>query len=211
MPGARGAVTDSRSTRTSAGYSVPSAKRRLSVTDSAAQGRQWDARFLVTVEPAWQRPKKDAFRFFVYGGSNYTPPAIIDERRLSPKSPKAQYYAVLEYTPYDQWFETWTSESGKVRKNLLPRLEQRLEVVKQRVGAAGSFIDNICDVVAVVGVAGSFPCDVRVEEILSAPAAATTYPLLTAMFKAHRFVFFQFSAVAASPKVVSSATGNVLV
>ena len=187
---------------------LSSAKRRLAATDPSAKWRQWDARFLITVEPAWQRPQKDAFRFFVYGGSDYTPPVVINPRKLSPYSPKAQYYAVMEYTAYDGWFETWTSESGKQRKNLLPRLEQRLEVVKQRVGAAGSSVSNICDIVAVVGVAGSFPCDVRVEEILSAPAAAITYPLLTAMFNAHRFVFFQFSAVAPSPKVVSSATGN---
>ena len=186
---------------------LPAAKRRLADTDPAAQGRQWDARFLVTVDHAWQPPPKDTFRFFVYGGSDYAPPVAIKPRRLSPKSPKAQYFAVFEYTAYDGWYETWTRESGKERKNLLTRLEQRLAVVKQRIGAAGRRVNNICKEVAVVGVAGNFPCNVRVESILSDPGATSSYPLLKAMFDAHRFVFFQFSAVAASPMVVSSTTG----
>ena len=187
---------------------VPAARRRLADTDPAAQWRQWDARFLVTVEPGWHQPPKNAFRFFVYGGSDYTPPAITNLRKLSPQSPKAHYFAVFEYTAYNEWFITWKSEVGKERKNLLPRLEQRLATVQQRAGAAGSVIADICDVVAVVGVAGRYPCETAVERILSDPAV-TKYPLLKAMFNAHRFVFFQFSELAAAPQVVASSADAV--
>ena len=117
----------------------------------------------------------DAFLFFVYGGSDYTPPLVIRPQKLSPNADKAQYYAVFEYTAYDNWYETWTSESGKERKNLLRRLEQRLAIVKQRVGAAGRRVSDIWKEVAVVGVAGNFPCNVKVESILSDPAASSSY------------------------------------
>ena len=33
---------------------LPASKRRLADTDPSAHGRQWDARFLATVEPGWQ-------------------------------------------------------------------------------------------------------------------------------------------------------------
>lgn len=183
---------------------LPGSKRRLADSDPASGGRQWDARFFTSVVPGWAPPAKDSFKFIVYGGSDYTPPTIIPERKLSPKSPKAQYFAVLEYTAYDQWFETWTSETGKKRKSLLPRLEQRLKIVSERVGAAGSRFTSICDVVAVVGVAGNFACSESVERILSDTEKSKAFPLLTDMFNAHRFVFFQFSAVASPPKVVTS-------
>lgn len=180
-------------------------KRRLADTDVAAGRREWDGRFLTTVEPGWVLPAPDSFKFCVYGGAIYTQPANIAARKLSPsKSPKAQYFAVLEYTAYDKWYETWTSGSGKERKSLLPRLEERLALLKQRVGAAGRRVTNISDEVAVVGVAGPFPCNGDVERILSNPTEAAKYPLLSAMFQANRFVFFQFSAVVGSPKVVGS-------
>lgn len=157
-------------------------------------------------------PAKDPFfKFIVYGGGSYNKqqPSRIKDRKLSPakEAPKAQYFAVLEYTASDKWYETWKSASGKERKGLLERLDQRLQVVKQRAEAAGRHVVNIDDVVAVVGVAGSYPCDGDVERILSDPKNATKYPMLVAMFKARRFVFFQFTAVVASPKVVGAVTG----
>ena len=186
---------------------VPGARRRLADTDPEAQGQQWVARFLVTVEPALHQPPRNA-SFFVYGGSDYHPPAQLQLRELSPHSPKAHFFAVFEYTAYDEWFTASTSEEGTEQKNLLSSLEQRLAILQQRAGAAGSVIADICDVVAVVGVAGQYPCEADVELILSDPAV-TKYPLLKAMFNAHRFVFFQFFAVAAAPQVVASFAGAV--
>ena len=188
---------------------VPAYKSRLADTDVAARGCEWDGRFLTSVIGGWVPPAQDSFKFIVYGGASYTQPIIIEDRKLSPtkESPKAQYFAVLEYTSVDKWYETWRSESGKKRRGLLGRLEQRLFVVKDRAQSSSERpIGSITDVVAVVGVAGSYPCNSDVERILSRAKAAEDYPLLTAMFKAGRFVFFIFSAVAASPKVVGAAS-----
>jgi hypothetical protein len=191
---------------------VPAYKSRLSDTDAASAGRQWDGRFLTTVVDGWVPPAKDSFKFIVYGGGGYTQPPSIKERKLSPsKSPMAQYFAALEYTSNDKWHETWKSESGSVRKGLLERLEERLFTLMQRGGAAGQRVRKIDDLVALVGVAGTYPCDSDVERVLSDAKSAAKYPLLIAMFRAHRFVFFPFYAVAASPKVVAGAATGATV
>ena len=130
----------------------------------------------------------------MYGGHPYQrpdkPPA---PRHLSPsEDAAAEYFAVLECTRYPDWYECWTSDSGRVLRALLPRLEQRLAICLQRAGAAGLAASSVLDVVAAVGVVGKDVCQEAVEARLSRPDCPLAH--LRAMFLARRFVFFPCAA-----------------
>ena len=110
---------------------------------------------------------------------------------MSPGKPvSAEYLAVLEFTRVDNWYETWKSESGKTRKGLLGRFEQRLALCVERARTAEPRLEvvNALDVVALVGVVGEFSCQEGVEAQLS--KSGCPYPELKRMFEARRFVFF---------------------
>ena len=169
---------------------VMNSRRGLASTDPAAGGQQWDARFSVVCNLSWAGGARSS-SFFVYGGHLYQRPEKLPApRHLSPtKVAAAEYFAVLEYTRFPGWHEGWKSDTGKTRKALLPRLEQRLAVCLQRAGAAGIAASNILDIVALVGVVGEDLCQEAVEAQLSSPDCPLAH--LQAMFMARRFVFFQ--------------------
>ena len=175
---------------------VMNSRRGLASTDPAAGGQQWDALFSVVCNLSWAGGARSS-SFFVYGGHLYQRPEKLPApRHLSPtKVAAAEYFAVLEYTRFPGWHEGWKSDTGKTRKALLPRLEQRLAVCLQRAGAAGIAASNILDIVALVGVVGEDLCQEAVEAQLSRPDCPLAH--LRAMFMARRFVFFQ--CVAAIP------------
>ena len=176
---------------------VMNSRRGLASTDLAAGGLQWDARFSVVCDSSWKAGDRSSF-FFVYGGNQYQRPEKLPApRHLSPtKVAAAEYFAVLEYTRIPGRHEGWRSDTGKTRKALLPRLEQRLAICLQRAGAAGIVASSILDIVAVVGVVGENVCQEAVEAQLS--KADCPFANLQAMFTARRFVFF-FQCVAAIP------------
>ena len=165
---------------------IPASRRGIPSTDEAALGIQWDARFSVKSILAWVQSPSELF--YSYGGA-YERPAAIASRNLSPSEPLlAEYFAVLEYTRFPSWTMTWTADNGKVRKSLLPRLEERLFKCIQRAGAAGVASVNVLDIVAVVGVVGEDRCQESVEAILS--KADCREKLLRTMFQARRLVVF---------------------
>jgi hypothetical protein len=167
-------------------------RRSIASQDAASGGFQWDGRFTVTF-CEWV-PIADA-AFYVYGGGSYGRPRAVPLRQLSPtKHAKAQYFAVLEYTLYHEWYAhvTITAPGGKTheRKSLPSRLEQRLKLCLERFNATdgNERTDDILQVVSVVGVVSQVHHAEAIGALLS--ARDCTLPLLAAMFRARRFVHF---------------------
>lgn len=172
---------------------VAGSRRGLPPSDSAAGGVQWDARFSVVCDPSWVQPPPHSPAFLVYGGYAYERPVKLPTRHLSPtKAVEAEYFVVLEFTRFPGWHESWKSESGKKRKALLPRLEQRLAICVERAKAAGIHVADVCDVVAVVGVVAEDACREAVEAQLGAESCPHAH--LRKMYARRRVVFFYCAA-----------------
>lgn len=185
-------------------------RRSIPSSDVAAGYMQWDARYSVSVATDWTPPPPSP-EFYVYGGHNaYLPPPMLKApRQLSPSKdmPKTSYLAVLEFTQHGDWTKTWTPDTGKTRKSLLVRIEERLRVTLQRAGAAGVELPTTSDdavkhVVALAGVVGQYECRESVEDLLS--KSPSLFPLTAAIFKAHRFVFFRLHAFSPTASIARS-------
>ena len=171
---------------------LPSGRRSIPQGASASGGFQWDARFDVTFVGDWT-PVVDS-AFFVYSGGQYQRPHPVQLRHLSPtKLAKAQYYAVLEYTMYHDWYAEVTLDNGvsvKKRHSLPSRLEQRLATCLDRFNNAkgNTFTRDVLAVVGVVGVVSTVNHAEAIDALLSKQHCP--YPLLQCMYSARRFVFF---------------------
>jgi hypothetical protein len=175
---------------------------------SADPPAQWDYRMPVIVlgpPPAIPTAAKD---FLVYGHSAYSRPlAPAQERHLTPKAvrgggpPASAEEPPLILCHYMVIFEismTW------VARSLLARLERRLYISLDRARAQDLGINNILDVVAVIGIVApnSFTKEVAKTVV------AKSYPHLHAMMTAGRFVWLMKAAIdplAGSPRTVASA------
>jgi hypothetical protein len=178
---------------------------------SADPSAQWDYRMPVVVlgpPPTIPTATKD---FLVYGHSAYTrPPAPAQGRHLTPTKavrgggPPASaeelplilchYMAIFEITMAKSW----------VARSVLARLERRLYVSLDRARAQDLSINNILDVVAVVGIVAPNSFTKEVVKTVE----AKLYPHLHAMMGAGRFVWLMKAAIdplAGSPRTVASA------
>ena len=170
----------------------PSGRRSIPQSAMGSGGFQWDARFDVTVVEDWA-PMDDA-TFYVYSGGQYLRPIPVLLRQLSPtKRTKAQYYAVLEYTMYHDWYADVTIDNGvsiKKRHSLPSRLEQRLATCLRRFNdtPGNARTEDVLDVASVVGVVSTISHSEAINELLS--KRDCPYPLLQQMYSARRFVFF---------------------
>ena len=178
---------------------------------SADPPAQWDYRMPVVVlgpPPAIPTAAKD---FLVYGHSAYTrPPAPAQERHLTPTKavrggglPASAEEPPLILCHYMVIFEITMAKSW-VARNVLARLERRLYISLDRARAQDLGINNILDVVAVVGIVA--PNSFTKEVVKT--VVAKSYPLLHAMMVTGRFVWLMKAAIdplAGSPRTVASA------
>jgi hypothetical protein len=168
----------------------PGSRRRVPKDDVASGGFEWDSRFSVSLVREWVAPPfvED---FYVYGGGPYTPPPVIQPRKLSPAKPVAgaEYIAVMEYTRRPGWTHPWTDHKGVEHKALVQRLEERLAVcVRRAIDAGVRKKAKVGDVVALVGIVGEDDCQSSFEDLMS--TRDCPQPLLQVLFKARRVVFF---------------------
>ena len=178
---------------------------------SADPPAQWDYRMPVVVlgpPPAIPTAAKD---FLVYGHSAYSRPlAPAQERHLTPTKavrgggpPASAEEPPLILCHFMVIFEITMAKTW-VARSLLARLERRLYISLDRARAQDLGINNILDVVAVVGIVApnSFTKEVAKTVV------AKSYPHLHAMMTAGRFVWLMKAAIdplAGSPRTVASA------
>ena len=178
---------------------------------SADPSAQWDYRMPVVVlgpPPAIPTAAKD---FLVYGHSAYSRPlAPAQERHLTPTKavrgggpPASAEEPPLILCHYMVIFEI-TMAMTWVARSLLARLERRLYISLDRARAQDLGINNILDVVAVVGIVAPNSFSKEVAKTV----VAKSYPHLHAMMTAGRFVWLMKAAIdplAGSPRTVASA------
>jgi hypothetical protein len=177
---------------------------------SADPPAQWDYRMPVVVlgtPPLIPMAAKD---FVIYNHNAYVcPPAPAQERHLAPTKAvrgggrlASADEPLLILCHFMVIFEITMAKSWVARK-VLARLERRLYISLDRARAQDQGINNILDVVAVVGIVApnSFTREV-VKNVVK-----TSYPHLHAMMTAGRFVWLMKAAIATggSPRTVASA------